>query len=241
MQNDMVSREEMTFQDLHEALRIELLRRIEHGALTRTALARQAAFRQAHISNYLNRRRSLSLDGLDRVMAAQGITIDQLMPLELAAAATPTDSVEVIPVVSPATAMDEPVVRPGSIIETIPIAESRLPDGRPSRRRAGWQRFVGLRVDEQQAAAMDPLLPAGATVLLDRHADSLAPYRAHQRTLYAARCGATLLLRYAELDAGRLILRPLSLAFPVQLLSLAPHETPADYIVGRVCLVLSEL
>ncbi len=231
----------MTFNDLHEALRIELLRRIQHGALTRTALARQADFRQAHISNYLNRRRSLSLDGLDRVMAAQGITVDQLMPLELAAAATPIDPVEMIPVVSPSTAMGEAVVLPGSILDKVPIAESRLPDGRPSPRRAIWQRFVGLRVDEQQAAAMDPLLPAGATVLLDRHATSLAPYRAHQRALYGVRCGAALLLRYAEFDAGRLILRPLSLAFPVQLLAVAPHETPADYIVGRVCLVLSEL
>jgi hypothetical protein len=27
----------------------------------------------------------------------------------------------------------------------------------------------------------------------------------------------------------------------VQLLTLGPHETPADYIVGRACLVVSEL
>jgi hypothetical protein len=70
---------------------------------------------------------------------------------------------------------------------------------------------------------------------------SLAPYRAHQPTLYAVRCGAALLLRFVDFDEGRLILRPYSRDFPVQLLPLATHETPADYIVGRVCLVFSEL
>jgi hypothetical protein len=58
---------------------------------------------------------------------------------------------------------------------------------------------------------------------------------------YAVRCGAGLVLRFVEFDDGRLILRPLSLAFPVQLLALGSHETPADFIVGRVCLVVSEL
>ena len=74
-----------------------------------------------------------------------------------------------------------------------------------------------------------------------RHYNSLAPYRAHQPTLYAVRCGAALLLRFVDFDEGRLILRPYSRDFPIQLLPLATHETPADYIVGRVCLVFSEL
>ena len=71
----------MNFQDLHELLRLELLRRIDLGSLTGTGLARQAGFRQAHISNFLNRKRSLSLGGLDRVLAAQNLTVDQIMPL----------------------------------------------------------------------------------------------------------------------------------------------------------------
>jgi hypothetical protein len=87
---------------------------------------------------------------------------------------------------------------------------------------------------------MDPMIAPGAIVVLDRHYNSLAPYRAQQRTLLAIRCGAGLVLRYVEFDDGRLILRPLSLAFPVQLLALGSHETPADYIIGRVCHVISE-
>lgn len=236
----------MNFQDLHEFVRLETLRHVELGILTRTGLAREAGFQQAHISNFLNRKRSLSLDGLDRVLAAQNLTVDQILPLDLSASAsTPpaTDPSDIVPVVSPSTAMDEAVVRPGSVIETIHVSISRLQANRsePSAKYAPWQRFLAIRADAQQTAAMDPIVAEGAIVVLDRHYRSLAPYRAHQPTLYAVRCGAGLLLRYVDFDDGRLILRPLSPTFPVHLLAPGPHETAADYIVGRVCLVISEL
>jgi hypothetical protein len=235
----------MNFQDIHELLRLELLRRIELGSLTGTSLARQSNFRQAHISNFLNRKRALSLDGLDRVLASQNLSVEQILPLDICAASSPpaTGPIEVIPVVSPSTAMDESQVRPEAVIETVHVSASRLQDNRsrPSLKYAHWQRFLAIRADAQQTAAMDPMLVAGSIVVLDRHYTSLAPYRAHQRTLFAVRCGAGLAVRYVEFDDGRLILRPLSLAYPVQLLTLGSHESPSDYIVGRVCLVISEL
>jgi transcriptional regulator with XRE-family HTH domain len=236
----------MNFQDLHELLRLELLRRIERGTLTGSRLAQQAGFQQAHISNFLNRKRALSLEGLDRVLAAQNLTIDQILPLDLNAVAAPiqsSDPIEIVPVVSPSAAMDEARIPQASIIETIQVSASRLHDNRarPSTRNAHWQRFLAIRADAQQSAAMDPLLAPGAIAVLDRHYNSLAPYRAHQPTLYAVRCGAALLLRFVDFDEGRLILRPYSRDFPVQLLPLGTHETPADYIVGRVCLVFAEL
>jgi hypothetical protein len=204
---------------------------------------------EAHISNFLNRKRSLSLEGLDRVLASQSLTIDQILPLDLAASHSPThpsDPTEIVPVVSPSAAMDEARISPPAIIETIQVSASRLNSNhanrvRTSTPRTHWQRFLGIRADTQQSAAMDPLVAPGAIAVLDRHYNSLAPYRAHQPTLYAVRCGAALLLRFVDFDEGRLILRPYSRAFPVQLLPLATHETPADYIVGRVCLVFSEL
>ena len=236
----------MNFQDLHELLRIELLRRIERGTLTGSRLAHQAGFQQAHISNFLNRKRALSLEGLDRVLASQNISIDQLLPLDLTAAQAPTptsDPTEIVPVVSPSAAMDEARISPASIIETIQVSASRLHDNRarPSAKHAHWQRFLAIRADTQQSAAMDPLISPGAIAVIDRHYNSLAPYRAHQPTLYAVRSGPALLLRFVDFNEGRLILRPYSRDFPVQLLPLATHETPADYIVGRVCLVFSEL
>ena len=241
----------MNFQDLHELLRAELQRRIERGTLTGSRLAQQAGFQQAHISNFLNRKRALSLEGLDRVLASQNLTIDQLLPLDINALAAvpppvPTHAsgpTEIVPVVSPSAAMDQARISPSAIIETIQVSASRLHDNRarPSPKHAHWQRFLAIRADSQQSAAMHPLVSPGAIAVLDRHYNSLSPYRAHQPTLYAVRCGVALLLRFVDFDEGRLILRPYSRDFPVQLLPLATHETPADYIVGRVCLVFSEL
>src|ERR1700722_4215271 len=238
----------MNFQDLHELLRLELLRRISRGTLTQSRLAQQADFQQAHISNFLNRKRALSLEGLDRVLASQNITIDQLLPLDLNASSQPqpvqiSDPVEIVPVVSPSAAMDDAPIPPSAIIETIQVSASRLHDNRarPSTRHAHWQRFLAIRADTQQAAAMEPLLTPGAIAVLDPHHNSLAPYRAHQPTLYAVRCGGALLLRFVDFDEGRLILRPYSRAFPVQLLPLPTNASPADYLVGRVCLLFSEL
>jgi hypothetical protein len=234
----------MNFQDLHELLRLEVLRRIEIGALTRTRLAEQAGFRQSHISNFLNRKRALSLEGLDRVLAAQRLTVDQILPLAFSAAsaASPQDLSDVVPLVSATTAMDSAAIPPEAVLESIHVASSRLQDNRTRRspRYAEWHRFVAIRADAQQAAAMDPVLSPGAVVVIDRHYNSLAPYRAHQQTLYAVRCGAGLALRYVEFDDGRLIFRPLAKDFPVQLMALGTHESPADYIVGRVCMVVAE-
>jgi hypothetical protein len=235
----------MNFLDLQESLRLELLRRIELGMFTGTGLASQTGFRQAHISNFLNRKRALSLDGLDRVLAAQKLSLDQMIPLQLAAASSapsPRQAIAAIPVVSASTAMDEPAVRPESVIETLQVAASSLPDkrSRPSPRVAHWLRFVGIRADARQSAGMDATIVEGTIVVLDRHCGSLAPYRAHRRNLYAVRGSAGLVLRYVEVEEGRLILRPLSLAFPVESLALASRETPADYLAGRVCLAISE-
>lgn len=235
----------MNFEELQEWVRLELVRRIDRGELTGTELARQTGFKQAHISNYLNGRRALSLPGLDRVLAAQGMAVEQMIPLDLSASSEsePAGETEAVPVVSAATAMDDAVVRPESVIETVQVAGSALRGNRwwAPEKFAGWQRYVAVRADAQQAAAMDPLLTPGAVVVLDRHYHSLAPYSAQRRTLYGVRAAGGLLLRYVEFDGGSLILRPLAQEVPVQVVTPGAKEAPADYIVGRVCLVVSEL
>jgi len=206
-------------------------------------LADAARLAEAHISNFLNKKRSLSLEGLDRVLAAQNLTIDQLLPVDLNASSAGTgDPMEIIPVVSSSAAMESPFATASSIIETVQVSASRLQGNRPRPivKRAHWQRFLAIRVDAQQASAMEPMLSAGTIAVLDRHYNSLAPYRSHQPTLYAVRCGAALLLRFVDCDEGRMILRPYSRAFPIQLLTMGGDEAPADYIIG-VCILLSEL
>jgi hypothetical protein len=49
-----------------------------------------------------------------------------------------------------------------------------------------------------------------------------------------------LALRYVDFTSNRLVLRPHGTAFPVELLEVAPGETPADLLVGRVALILNE-
>jgi hypothetical protein len=212
--------------------------------LTGTRLASQAGFQQAHISNFLNRKRALSLEGLDRVLASQHLTVEQILPFEITAAASPaSDPVEVVPVVSASTAMEVERISPAAIIETIQLSASQLANhrSRPSPKHARRDRFVGIRIDTEQTSAMEPLLSQGAIAILDRHYNSLAPYRAHQPTLYAVRNGASLVLRFVELDEGCLILRPYSMQSPVKIMRLAEFDSPAEHVIGRVCMVYSEL
>ena len=56
----------MKFQALQENLRKALWERIQEGDLTGLRLARETGFKQAHISNFLNRKRGLSIEGMDK-------------------------------------------------------------------------------------------------------------------------------------------------------------------------------
>ena len=241
----------MNFQDLHEVLRLEVLRRIGNGDLTGTRLAQEAGFQQAHISNFLNRKRALSLEGLDRVLASQGLSVEEILPIAIAASAdvsagraeASSEEVTMVPIVSAVTAAEEGQVHLASVIESLPVVSSWLSGhrSRPAPRSAGWQRFVGVRVDTQQAAAMEPALAPGMIAVIDRHYNSIAPYRAHQPTVFAVRHASGMLLRYVELDEGHLVLRPSAIDCAVQVITIAPEKTPVDYIVGRVCVLLNEL
>src|SRR5438128_10153795 len=74
----------MKFRALQENLRKQLWERIEEGDLTGLRLAEQTGFKQAHISNFLNRKRSLSLEGMDRVLNVQHLSVlDLLDPAEV--------------------------------------------------------------------------------------------------------------------------------------------------------------
>jgi transcriptional regulator with XRE-family HTH domain len=234
----------MNFQDMHELLRLEIVRRIEHGSLTGTELAQQTGFRQAHISNFLNRRRALSLEGLDRVLTAQNLTVEQILPISVTAtASTVNDLCEPVPVVSHTSVLDEPKIPASSILETIQVPSSALLSNRArqSLRRAPWQRFVAIRLDRSETAPMEPVLTVGSIAILDRHYNTLAPYRAHQSTILAARCGKAIVFRYIDCDEQHLILRPHNLDYPVQLLPLSAGESPSDRVLGRVCMIYSEL
>ena len=70
----------MLISDLQNRLRVLVRERIAAGELTGTELANRAGFQQAHVSNFLNGRRGLSIESMDRVMEVMRLEVQDLMP-----------------------------------------------------------------------------------------------------------------------------------------------------------------
>ncbi len=236
----------MDFDTLHENLRLEILRRIDRGALTGSTLARATGFQQAHISNFLNRKRSLSLEGLDRVLVAQGISILDLLPADAIPAQSsrrPSGSLtQTVPVVSHSAAVGNARIQSFDVIDTVEVPDSiiHLSRQRVAPGKVLWQRFVAIRADGLNAAAMEPLVRQNSAVVIDRHYNSLALYRSEAATIYAVHTADTLYLTFLEFDVDTLILRPRNPHIPVRLIELGAKDQPGEHIVGRVCYILSE-
>jgi hypothetical protein len=234
----------MNFTQMHERLRLELLRRIQRGTVSVSLLARQTGLGQSHLSNFLHSRRQLSLEAIDRVLAAQHLAVADLLPATHHAHALPAhEERSSVPIVSHATALFEPFIRPSAV-----QAMLHLPAGilqtirtRVTNPRRAWQRFVAVRIPAADALPMEPLVLPEAIVLVDRHYIALAPYRPNRPNLYAVRHGAHLTLRYVDFLSNRLVLRPHNIAFPVDLIEVDPGEPPSDLLAGRIALILNEL
>jgi len=234
----------MNFTQMHERLRLELLRRIQRGTLSVSLLARQTGFGQSHLSNFLHSRRQLSLEAIDRILAAQHLAADDLLPATYQPRdLPPNDESTTVPLVSHAAALFEPFIRPSAVQAMLymPAGVLQSARARVSPVRRAWQRFVAVRIPAADALAMEPLVLPEATVLVDRHYTSLMPYRPSRPNLYAVRHGAHLTLRYVDFVANRLVLRPHNIAFPVDLVEIGPGEAPNDLIAGRIALIVNEL
>jgi hypothetical protein len=232
---------QMNFSLMHERLRLELLRRIQRGTLSVSLLARQTGYGQPHLSNFLGGKRQLSLEGLDRVLAAQHLSAADLVPSRHSAGAEAEGMLD-LPLVSQATAMYEPQIRPGAVQKLLQVPEGLLgrTHSRASASRRTWHRFVAVQISALEAVAMDPVLLPDCVVLLDRHYNSLLQYRSSHPNIYAVRHDARLKVRYADFQAGRLVLRPHNRAVPIDVLDPAHGESPGELIVGRVIMVMNE-
>jgi hypothetical protein len=234
---------QMNFTQMHERLRLELLRRIQRGTLSVSLLARQTGFGQPHLSNFLHSRRQLSLEAMDRILAAQHLTAGDLLSAAYEPGALPADGEGcAVPVVSHAAALFEPFIRPSAVQFMLQLPAGLLQSirTRASNPRRTWQRFVAVRIPGTDALPMDPLVFPEAIALLDRHYNSLMPYRRSHPNLYAVRHGAHLILRYADFLSNHLVLRPHNIAFPVDLIEVHPGESPTELIAGRIALILNQ-
>ncbi|MFI5101740.1 MAG: S24 family peptidase [Terriglobales bacterium] len=232
----------MKFRMLQENLRKTLWERIDAGELTGSGLAKQAGFKQAHISNFLNRKRGLSLEGMDRVLSVQHLSVlDLIDPTEVnrrASILPPSeDEFGNVVVADSHVAASEAVIMSLHVKEILKFRKSFLKRLKEDVEgdRSDWERFVIIRADAQEGISMYPRTMPGATLLLDRHYNSMAPYRKGERNMYAVRKDGACTIRYVETADRHLILRPHNPAYLIEVITLEHSRKPGDYIVGRVC------
>jgi transcriptional regulator with XRE-family HTH domain len=218
-----------------------LCARIESGALTGLGLARRVGVQQAHISNFLNRKRGLSLAAMDRVLEVEHISVlDLLDPVEirrLARTAIKDDGAfEGIPMVEDAAAARQPSPRASGVLK---FQRSFLRRLRPEMEgnRHSWKRFILFRVGAREGMSMFPRLLPGAVVLVDRHYNSLKSYRRNESNMYAVGRRGQCAVTYVEVAGRNLLLRPHNTAYPVEVLPLAAGKSSSDHVIGRVCYV----
>lgn len=231
----------MNFSEMHERLRLQLVHRIQRGSASVSLLSRQTGIGTSHLSNFLHRKRQLSLQAADRVMAAQHISAADLFSSSEQRTSAAEEST-LVPVVSHGAAMHEPYIRSSAVQEWVHLPQRLFRSARaqPSMRQKAWQRFVAVAITAEEAACMSPLVLPGALILLDRHYNSLAPYHPRMQTLYGVRSGHLFKIRYVTLANHQLVLRPQTLDSPLEYIDVEDDSSPRDSIVGRVVVVMNE-
>ena len=237
----------MKFKILQDNLRKVLWRRIDAGELTGLRLAEQTGFKQAHISNFLNRKRGFSIEGMDKVLSVQHLSVlDLLDPAEVnkrASVLPPSaDEFENVVLTTAVVAASQPLITSRHIQEILKFKKSFLRRLRAESdgNRNGWQRFVLIKLDAKNASSMIPRLKPGALLLLDRHYNSLKAYRKSEFNMYAVLKNDTCTVRYVEVAGNQLLLRPHNQSSPLEVVSIAEGKTASDYLVGRICHVSLE-
>ncbi len=230
------------FKALQDNLRKTLRARIDQGELTGMGLAEKVGFKQAHISNFLNRKRGLSVEGMDRVLGVEHLSVLDLLDLDEVnqrASIPQSDETqfENVCLVSPSVAAREPSIIRMDVEEVHKYRQTFLRKLRPEieGKREAWDRFVVLRVDAREGMSMFPRLLPGATILVDRHYDSLKPYRRNESNMYAVFRNNGCTLKYVEVSGRSLVLRPHNPAYPVDIMPLPTGKNASDYLIGRIC------
>lgn len=234
----------MLFLDLQKRLKTLIRARIECGDITGSELARQAGFQQAHISNFLNGRRGLSVEATDQVLRVLSLDVRDLLDLAspLKDISAHADDYEDVPLIGCAAAMLSDFAR-GEVKQELKFKCSFLQRLRPEKNteRQHWVRYVLVKTDADSGRAMYPRLLPGAMLLIDRHYCSLKSYRQQDRNMYLVRKGPQCMVRYVEMQDSHLWLRPENQDFPLDYISLHGGRKISDCVVGRVAHVSIEI
>jgi hypothetical protein len=238
----------MKFRLLQDNLRKILWERIDEGGLTGLRLAQQTGFKQAHISNFLNKKRGLSLEGMDKVLAVQHLSVmDLLDPEEIGKRATilpPSgDEFENVIVADSPTAATQPRIASMNVAEILKFKKTFLKNLKAETEgaRESWERFVLFRIEGEDAPSMYPRLASGALLLLDRHYNSLKPYRKGEFNMYAVLKDGSCTVRYVEVAGNHMILRPHNQSYPIEVMPREAGKPASDCLIGRICNVSIEV
>ena len=87
---------------------------------------------------------------------------------------------------------------------------------------------------------MYPRVFPNATLLIDRHYNSLRAYRRGDTNMYAVLKEKSVLVRYVEITGRQLTLRPERNNYSLDFIPIESGRSYAEYIIGRVCHVAIE-
>jgi hypothetical protein len=216
------------------------------GELTETALAEKTGFRQAHISNFLLRKRGLSVRATDDVLLAEELSVldlvkqeelDERFPLP---PALEGDYANVLLVASKDAMLPQVLAR--NVLDVVKIKQSLLRRMRADvgANREHWARFLLIHPSREDCEAMRPRLVPRCMVLLDRHYNALAPYRRGDHPMCAVRCGDELMIRYVSLEGRTLALQGQTHKSRLHFVPVPGGAEARDLIVGRVAYVWME-
>jgi len=236
----------MTIQNLQENLRAHIRSRIQRGELTGVALAQQAGVRQSHLSNFLNARRGLSLESIDRLLAGLRLEVLDLVPVDAMERRVrlPREADRLpVAVVSGRQGVGLARFTLEQVRETVkfPKAFLRRLRKRDACRRGDWVRFVVVALDAASARSLWPASAGGARILVDRCYTSLRPYRPPRPNLYAVWLRSGCMVGQLTVAGGHLIVRPRNPDLPVESLPMGLAHGFSDYVIGRVCHFAAEV
>jgi len=236
------------FRGLQERLRERLLAHIHAGELTGLELARATGFQQAHISNFLNRKRGLSLEAMDAILRARNIRVEELVQANsgrrkrICANAAGNNEFVAIPIVSEENCLATQVPN-SNPRDTLKLASSTVQKFRPAMHtpRAHWQRFVAIRVKAQDVAAMAPRLVRNTVAIIDRHHNAVMDSPAGAGHMYLIKVGARVQIRYLQIGGLFMIARPHRSDIPCEVVGSRGDPETYGAIIGRLCLLQVQL
>ena len=228
----------MTLQDLQEKLRLHIRARIGRGELTGIGLAQAADFPQGHLSNFLNARRGLSLESMDRLLATLGIGLLDLADKKELQKRIQLPGIAGVERIAMVAAENASLARfsPTQILDTRSFNKAFLHRLKPryAEDRHDWQRFVVIKM-KLNTIPLIALRAANTVLLIDRHYSSLTPYHSFRPNVYVVRVGKRCSLGCLSLVENYLLLQSRDPQQEVEAIPIDSGKGYCEYIVGRVC------